>query len=140
MSIRSSVRKVLADRGRNDAAQLFLVLRASELRLLPRIGQESALDKDTCAADMLHEIDAAAFLAPAAAAGIQGRNKSGLQLTGKVLAALRPGKEDLCSAVPAVRELILVDAQQQGVSVPLTILTRSFRSEIFFWAMVSPFV
>ena len=88
--------------------------------------------------DMFHQINAAAGLAFSVAARVKRCHKRILEGLRQRIASRIPAEKHLGTGIPAVREVVLVDAQKQSVS--LTIRTRSFRSEAFFWAMVSPFV
>ena len=111
--MRSSVRKICTDRTADDGGDLLLISIAAQFLFLCRIGQEAAFDQDPRTANMLQKIDSGAFLFLPAAAGIQGGDEGRLKLPGKILG---PGAEKhLSPGIPAFREIVLMDAQQQGM-------------------------
>ena len=102
----------MTDRCRNDTAKLFLIRATAEFGFLLRVGQEAALDQHASAVNVFHQINAVAFLAFSVAAGVQRGDQFFLEQLRQLGAALCPGVKHLCAAVPAVGEIILMDAQQ----------------------------
>ena len=102
----------MADCGRDDAAKLLLIRGAAEFGFFLRVGQEAALDQHAGAVNVFHQINAVAFFAFSVAARVQGGDQPLLKQFRQLSAALCPGVKHLCAAVPAVGEIILMDAQQ----------------------------
>ena len=107
---------MLTDCRRDDAAQFFLVFTVTESGFLPGIGKKSAFNQNPGTVDFLHQIDAADGFTLSVAARIQRFNQFCLQLLPQLFATLRLCVKHLRPAVAGITELVLVNADKQGVA------------------------